>query len=77
MISTGATNSLVHDASIVSWLSNVTGAAFGTLAGNSQFAVSVEDVDGRREVIARKKSSWAARCGSISRVWRKEPPNGR
>ena len=28
--STGATNSLVHAASIVSWLSNVTGAACGT-----------------------------------------------
>ena len=76
MVSTGATNSLVHAASIVSWLSNVTGAAFGTYGGNSHVDVSAEAVDGRREVVARKKSSWLGSCDSISRIWRKGPASG-
>lgn len=64
----GATNSLVHAASIVSWLSNVTGAAFCTTAGNIQFATSAETENDRREVVARKKSSGPISCGSIGNV---------
>ena len=56
--------------------------AFGITAGKSQFAASVEAVDGRREAVdgrreavdgrreavARKKSNWTGSCDSIIRM---------
>ena len=50
----------------------MTGAAFGTYAGNSQFAVLAEATNDRREVVARRKSSWPTGRGSISSAQRKE-----